>query len=474
MRQALCVSILSIRNMPRVPHSDWSICIFVHVYLSYRPPPHGHPSFCRRSGVGVRAPHPRMDPVRARLAALRTDHHLCDGEIVAEDGETFPIHTAIVASLSPVFKAAFCGDFKERREKRLVLNEVSPEVVNVILDCAYGSFEEDQLADTGLCLQVWRDAECYQINYLTEAASKVARVNPSADWRVRVLQHACMYGTEGDYADALANFASKIVGSAENCPDFGDLPADELTKALRSVHLLACEGEILDVITKWVQLNNAASKEEVEGLYGLVRLERLKDANLVEILLESEDSPRSLCKQASRLYLLRRQANAAKAKKSRSRAIFVRARDGLRGLWTHFRLENLAMAVCVNERAEVVVKCEHHEAKPLFAGFVSLDVSISEATQAELPEVEAEVKIAPLDEMENTCTVPLGDSVVELQERTFWVSVRRWQTGEKMSRLYSRKRRRTVRPSVSDYLERTAFREEAGDVPNEGDVQVEE
>lgn len=48
----------------------------------------------------------------SRLAALCTNNELCDATIIVND-QSFPIHVAIVAEISSVFKKALCGDFKE-------------------------------------------------------------------------------------------------------------------------------------------------------------------------------------------------------------------------------------------------------------------------------------------------------------------------------------------------------------------------
>lgn len=67
-----------------------------------------------------------------RLAALRTDHSMCDAVLYVE-GQPFPVHKLIVAQVSPFFKTALYGSFKEDLHKEIVL-EQSKEVVSIVLD----------------------------------------------------------------------------------------------------------------------------------------------------------------------------------------------------------------------------------------------------------------------------------------------------------------------------------------------------
>lgn len=69
---------------------------------------------------------------------MRANHALCGRPVIVLD-ETIPIHLNNVTAVSPVFKTALCGEFKERKEKSIVLIESTIDVVNVILDYAYGN-----------------------------------------------------------------------------------------------------------------------------------------------------------------------------------------------------------------------------------------------------------------------------------------------------------------------------------------------
>lgn len=153
-------------------------------------------------------------------------------------------HRAIVGGVSPVLKAAFCRGFKER----LVLKETTAETVGTILDFAYGTFEEGQLLDVSLCLQVWKAAHTYQIDFLRCVESKGAMKNSCLEHRVQVLQHAALYGIQQEYEQVLGDFAQLVVENSKLCPDFGHLPFQQLIEALEDCELVASERELLDGI----------------------------------------------------------------------------------------------------------------------------------------------------------------------------------------------------------------------------------
>jgi len=60
-----------------------------------------------------------------------------DFTVVARDGREFPVHTFILSSRSVYFDTMFKHDMKETREKRVVIDDISPEAVAGLLDFMY-------------------------------------------------------------------------------------------------------------------------------------------------------------------------------------------------------------------------------------------------------------------------------------------------------------------------------------------------
>lgn len=119
----------------------------------------------------------------AHLAALRTDHELCDAFIVTKKVPHPPKHR------HPFFKNAVCGEFKEGKEKTLDLKDSCPETLNIILDFGYGIFTDEQLEDFNLRFKVLKDSHLYQINGLHRAAFLFAMQKLLPQHIVPMLQH---------------------------------------------------------------------------------------------------------------------------------------------------------------------------------------------------------------------------------------------------------------------------------------------
>nr|XP_020659507.1 kelch-like protein 6 [Pogona vitticeps]XP_020659508.1 kelch-like protein 6 [Pogona vitticeps]XP_020659509.1 kelch-like protein 6 [Pogona vitticeps]XP_020659510.1 kelch-like protein 6 [Pogona vitticeps] len=70
------------------------------------------------------------------LRQLYETQQLCDVTLVA-DGRHFPCHRALLASFSPYFRAMFTRPFREYWEKQVVFEEMSPSILQRILEYVY-------------------------------------------------------------------------------------------------------------------------------------------------------------------------------------------------------------------------------------------------------------------------------------------------------------------------------------------------
>lgn len=217
----------------------------------------------------------------ARVAALRTDHTFCDASLVVSE-ETFPIHLSIVAEVSPVFMAAFCGDFKEGHEKSMTLKTSSSAVMHVILDYSNGICIEARLAEFDICLEVLENAEMYQISGLRDLAFALAMQNFLRHHIVEIVKHVELCGSEKEKRSAYANLAENIVEVAKHSPAFWELSSDQVRYTIKCTLLIGTEDEMLDIILKWIEKSPDAPKVETEPLFAHIRLEILESMNRIE------------------------------------------------------------------------------------------------------------------------------------------------------------------------------------------------
>lgn len=236
----------------------------------------------------------------ARLAVLRTDHSLCDACILVE-GETFPIHLNIVAEVSPVFKAALCGDFTEGMEKSMTLTDSSSGVMNVILDYAYGIGIFGRIADFELCLKVMTDAHMYQITGLRDMASTFTMQKFSNQHIVPMVQNVDLCGLEKEKKVAYLHLAERIVDVANQSPSFGELSFDQLLSTLLCKELIATEDAMLAVVMKWLEQNSNLPTEKTRALFACIRLERLTSMTRIEDLFDPGTFPPELIVRATQL-----------------------------------------------------------------------------------------------------------------------------------------------------------------------------
>lgn len=352
----------------------------------------------------------------SRLAALRSNHDLCDASIVVQ-GQRLPIHLALVAEISPVFKKALCGDFKEGRNKTLVLSLSSPAVVNIILDYAYGVFARKQLADFDLCLQVWRDGHMYQIEGLCEEAAKVAFREVTVNNLVDLVHHATMYGTDADYSSACRLVAYHFNETARSCRSFASLRFHEMVQILRSNYLIGREDDILTSTLQWVKQNPAAEKYEIDSLLACIRIERLTDLDRIEALCASATCPLSLVRQSTRICFHRMKAELAMARVGRvvnivhpkSSRFFVNGQDCLRGNRTHFTCGNLAMAAWIDLQTNLCLKVDHLVRRP--TGKRSL--------QQEVANARLSVYVVECSQGQDACMQNVTNSVVDFEDGAF-------------------------------------------------------
>ncbi|CAL4126360.1 unnamed protein product, partial [Meganyctiphanes norvegica] len=72
------------------------------------------------------------------LNDMRNNGHFCDVTL-SVDGQTFPVHKAVLASFSPYFRAMFLSNLAESQQEHITLSGVDAGMVSLLLDYAYTS-----------------------------------------------------------------------------------------------------------------------------------------------------------------------------------------------------------------------------------------------------------------------------------------------------------------------------------------------
>lgn len=301
-----------------------------------------------------------------RLASMRKNREMCDAWFEVY-GKKIPVHMAVVADISPVFKAALCGGFKEGQSKTISLKDSTRRSVDAILDFAYGTISDGLRDNVELCLEVWRDAHVYQIDMLQQKASNVALTLASSKHRCEVLKHAALYGTDEECEQARGVLAEEIIWVSKNCPSFRTLDSKQMVLVFSSKYLVATEDEKLDVMLKWKGLNPKVSAKEIGDIFCLLRLQRLTRREQVEKLCLSKDCPGSLAPKVAQICFNKLNEDIAMRKQTKQLPLET---GGLRMFlrkdeWEYFSFKNLAMAACTWCDKGFMLICENRENKDL-------------------------------------------------------------------------------------------------------------
>lgn len=202
---------------------------------------------------------------------LRQNKQLCDGVIKCSDGISFQIHRAILAAVSPYFKALFVNSLKGGSPEisELALEDVTSDILDLILEFAY----------TGQC---------------KVDETNVERLLPAADQLdcVGVVQKCCQFlldELKPDNCLGIFKFArdyfcqdlqdkgwnyirSNFMDVMSNNPEFEDLTFDEIYSLLSDDQLnVRCEESVFDAITIWVNKNPDERKRYIYSLFQCVR-----------------------------------------------------------------------------------------------------------------------------------------------------------------------------------------------------------
>ena len=106
----------------------------------------------------------RQMQVCDHLGQVLADKEFSDVEIIC-DTSVFPCHQLILAARSPVFKAMFQAEMKEKQTKKIVIKDCHPDVVSEMLHFIYtGDISTEKFSD--LARDLIRVGDKYQLDYL--------------------------------------------------------------------------------------------------------------------------------------------------------------------------------------------------------------------------------------------------------------------------------------------------------------------
>lgn len=216
---------------------------------------------------------------------------------------------------------------------------------------------------------------------------------------------------------------------------------------LLSQHLVASEDELLDILLKWIEMNPNASKNDVDRLHGLIKLDLLQSTQRIQELSTSSASrecPLAFLTRLSQLGLHRMQADDAMRNICRQTPVdprgdklFIGGIDfpqdfpSCRKRMRYFSFRNFAMFAFLHEEDGNLLLCLGPEHR-IAAGRSSFHEQ-AERTKMDLGVVETSMvhgKTVPAQFKATTVAFKADDhfiarivfpsSSLRIQERNFW------------------------------------------------------
>ncbi|GBN44584.1 Speckle-type POZ protein [Araneus ventricosus] len=167
------------------------------------------------------------------LGSMLQDNSLSDVKLCAES-ETFPAHWFMLSARSPVFRAMFQSDMKERARDRIVIEDLKPDTVRRMLHFMYTDSLEELEWETASDLYV--AAEKYQIMTLKDKCSSFLKSNLSLSNACEILLLSDLL-QDKELKSIVQGFILKNDKSVINSSDWELLMKDNLQLAAETMLL---------------------------------------------------------------------------------------------------------------------------------------------------------------------------------------------------------------------------------------------
>lgn len=232
------------------------------------------------------------------LPRLRSDTTFSDC-ILEVDGEEIRAHRAVLASVSPFFEAAFCGRFKEAREKKVTLKETTANAVHRLLDFVYGVEMESCIRDAVLALDAWELARRFEIKGLQNLCAGLAAKHMNVCNAIDVFRKSVQFGCCEDilsksFLYIVHNFED-IVRKDTSVSKYHELSYSDFIDVLTSSELVCSESTRINAIKNWIDPGTGDPDDHdvrriyAEALMSEIRFELLEDHELAIIFCENAE-----------------------------------------------------------------------------------------------------------------------------------------------------------------------------------------
>uniref|UniRef100_A0A1B0CS45 BTB domain-containing protein n=1 Tax=Lutzomyia longipalpis TaxID=7200 RepID=A0A1B0CS45_LUTLO len=225
------------------------------------------------------------------LNELRLKGHLIDITLKA-NGRSFRAHRAVLASCSEYFRAMFTDAMKESQQNEISLNGVTAAGIELLLEYAYTSKLELNLANVQDVLSA---ASHIQLDAVVEACSNYLQSQLDVDNCVDIVSIAEMYSL-----DKLRQRVYRYI--CAHLSEFVKTHEISVLARHQLEHILACdypvdcsEVVVLSIVLQWIKKSDKTLHDVrmCNRLLGLVRLAEVSSGDMERTLQAAGVSPNS-------------------------------------------------------------------------------------------------------------------------------------------------------------------------------------
>ncbi len=232
------------------------------------------------------------------LSDLRDEGLLCDIKLEAE-GKVLSAHRAVLAAVSPYFKALFTGGFKENAEDTVELKGLSYDGLSEVVNCFYST---NLKLDPENVSAIMTTAIFLQITPIVDCCKAFLRSNLSDSTCFNFLKLAERFEFQ-DVAQKANEYILDNFRTVHKNKDFLKISKDALVQYLNHDELNASgdENEVFKAAKDWLEVDEERLTY-VEEIMSSVRFHLIKAERLCEIgdldLIDNSKECRSLVRKA--------------------------------------------------------------------------------------------------------------------------------------------------------------------------------
>jgi len=204
----------------------------------------------------------------------------------------FSAHQLILGIQSPVFKRMFLAEFKEKQEKKIVINDLHPDIFGLFLQFLYTGVV---ILNPSNVLQLLDLSRKYELKHLEENCVKYVEENITNVSVGYLWDTAHLYELQSTQDKCWAHLIHNTAAVFNEVDFSAGLSENFVQKIVDCAEIECTENELFDFVVRWIQKTNQEVKSEpMQLLLKKIRFEQLSPLKLAELTVNGIIEDKSL------------------------------------------------------------------------------------------------------------------------------------------------------------------------------------